>query len=419
MHGAEAHRADAQVVRGQRVRGLQVLAPDRGRVETEVARDAVELRLEGEPRLRRAVAALGPARRLVREDARALELVRRDAVRDRLQRSRVVGRGDPVRAVAAAVERRLEVERGDRAVLLHAGPHPHQGRVTAPVAVEDLLARQADLDGPARDAREVRDDDLVVEDVRLAAEAAAVRRRDHADAGRRHREHLRERPVHVVRRLRRGPERELPVGTEVGDRSVLLEGEMGVAFVEVDVVVDAVRPGETLVEVAELHRDELVDVSGVAVVVNGHGRRGEPLVDRADRRERLVLDPDEIERVERRVLADGGDRRDRIADVAHAVLAERVLVLRDGQDAEGDGQVLSRRHHDDAGRGERRRDVDREDPRVRDLRAQELAVQHPRQHQVVGELRLPGDLRRAIDLRERTADDAGGLAGGHSRFSDS
>ncbi len=42
--GAEADRADAQEVRGQRVRGLQVVAADRGRVEAEVAGDPVELR---------------------------------------------------------------------------------------------------------------------------------------------------------------------------------------------------------------------------------------------------------------------------------------------------------------------------------------------------------------------------------------
>jgi hypothetical protein len=39
----------------------------------------------------------------------------------------------------------------------------HQRRVTAAVAVEDLFARQADLDGTSRGAREVRDYDLVVE----------------------------------------------------------------------------------------------------------------------------------------------------------------------------------------------------------------------------------------------------------------
>ena len=57
----------------------------------------------------------------------------------------------------------------------------------------------------------------------FAAEAAAVGRRDDADPRGRHLEHLRERAVDVVRRLRRGPERELPVGAEIRERRVLLE----------------------------------------------------------------------------------------------------------------------------------------------------------------------------------------------------
>src|SRR3712207_6935297 len=50
--------------------------------------------------------------------------------------------------------------------------------VAAAVAVEDLLARQGDLDGPARHHRELGDGQFVVERVALAAEAAAVGRRD-------------------------------------------------------------------------------------------------------------------------------------------------------------------------------------------------------------------------------------------------
>src|SRR5690606_38721517 len=72
---AEAHRADAQEVGGQRVARREVVEPQLRRVEAEVAGDLVELHLEREARLRRAVAALGPARRLVGEEARAAEVV--------------------------------------------------------------------------------------------------------------------------------------------------------------------------------------------------------------------------------------------------------------------------------------------------------------------------------------------------------
>ena len=216
--------------------------------------------------------------------------------------------------------------------------------------------------------------------------------------------------MHVVRRLRRGPERQLAVGAEVGDRGVLLQragaccprrrrgprrrGRR------------AAKPSS---RVAELQRDELVDVAGVAVVVDRRARpaRGRPRSSRSDGSGSYSTSI-EIERVEGRVLVDRRDGRDRIADEAHAVGAERVLVLRDGKDAERDRQVLARRDRDDAGRGERLRDVDRDDARVRDLRAQQLAVQHPRQHQVVGELRLARcTFAGAVDLRVGAADDAG------------
>ena len=79
----------------------------------EVAAELVDVRLEGEPRLRRAVPALGAAGRLVGEDAHAVEAIARDLVGHGLQRARVVEAGHAVAAVPAAVERGAEVHRGD------------------------------------------------------------------------------------------------------------------------------------------------------------------------------------------------------------------------------------------------------------------------------------------------------------------
>ena len=45
--------------------------------------------------------------------------------------------------------------------------------------------------------------------------------------------------------------------------------------------------------------------------------------------------------------------------------------------------------------------VDADDARVRQRRAEQLAVQHARQHDVVGEARLAGDLRAAVDAAPR------------------
>ena len=137
-----------------------------------------------EARLRRAVAALGSAGRLVGEGAAAAEAVARDLVGDRLQRAGVEGRGHAVAAVGAAVEQRLQLLPDDFEPLFgfsNAGSKLHQHRVAAAVAVEDLFARERDLHRPPEEQRRLGGDDLVVERIGLAAEAAAVGRGDDAD----------------------------------------------------------------------------------------------------------------------------------------------------------------------------------------------------------------------------------------------
>src|ERR1051325_1775439 len=133
---AEAHGADAQPVGGERVGRDQMPEPELGGIEPELLGDLVELDLEREPRLRRAVATLGSARWFVREGACALKLVPWHLVRDGLQCARVIRARNAVGPVAAAVEQRSEVHAGDGAVLLHSRLHPHQRRVTPAVAVE-------------------------------------------------------------------------------------------------------------------------------------------------------------------------------------------------------------------------------------------------------------------------------------------
>ena len=335
----EADGADPQVVRGQRVRLLDDSQAQIGRIDRERLGDLVELNLLAEAALRRAVAALRPARRLVREDAAAFEVVRRDVIRDGLQRAGVERAGDAVRAVRAAVEQRLHVHAGDRAVQLHAGLEPHQHRMAAAMAVEDLFARQADLHRAIEHESGLGDDHLVVERVALAAEAAAVGCRDHADVRGRHGQRLRERAVDVVRRLRARPEHELAVGILRRDRRVLLDRQVGVALIEERVLEHAIGVGERLLDVAEAQRHGLVDVAGVAVLVNARLGVGEAVLRIGERAQRLVFDVDEVERLERRQLVARDDGGDRIADEADAIDRERVLVLADREDAVRDGEV--------------------------------------------------------------------------------
>src|SRR5216117_11062 len=159
-----------------------MLEAELGRIHAELLGDLVEVDLEGKARLRSAVAALGPAGRLVRERPCPLEPVTGNVIRDGLQRPRVIGARDPVGPVAAAVEQRLEVHAGDGAVPFHARLHPHERGVAPAVAVEHLFARKGGFYGSPRDHSQLRDYDLMTEGIALPAEAAPVRARDHADA---------------------------------------------------------------------------------------------------------------------------------------------------------------------------------------------------------------------------------------------
>ena len=197
------------------------------------------------------MAALRTARRLVRVDAHAIELVRWDAVGDGQQRAGVIGGRDPVRRVRTAVEPALVMHCRDLAVLLHAGADAHLHRVPAAVCVEDLFSVERDLHRSPRAHRKQRGRELVAERIALAAERAAVRGRDHADARPGQAEHLFELAVQVVGDLRRGPEGQLVIGAVRGDGAVRLDRRMRVAFEEEPVVAHVVRGRETAFEVAE------------------------------------------------------------------------------------------------------------------------------------------------------------------------
>ena len=294
---------------------------------------------------------------------------------------------------------------GQRAVLLHSRLDLHQDGMAAPVAVEDLLARQADLDGAAGHEGELRDHDLVAEGIAFPAEPAAVGGGDHADPGGRHPEDLRERAVHVVGGLGARPDDELPVGVDPAQGRVLLHRQVGVPLEEVGALQDLVGRFERPFNVPELEGDLLVDVPLVAVRVDpGLGGR-ERLLRREDRGQRLVLDLDRVHRVEGGVLVQRRHGGDGVAREADAVQAEGVLVLGDREDPEGDREVLPGQDGDHARHPGRLGEVDPLDPRVRHGRTVDLAEEHPGEDEVVGELRHARALRQAVDLPDRGPDD--------------
>ena len=410
---AEAHRADAQIVGGERVWWDECLEAQLRRVELQLLGDLVDVDFEGEARLRRTVAALGTARRLVGEGACALEAVAGNVVGHGLQRARVIGARYAVGAVAASVEQRAEMHARDRAVLLHARLHPHQRRVAAAVAVEDLFARERDLDGASGHHRQFGDGDLVVEGIALAAEPAAVRRRDHADPGGREPEDLGQGAVHVMGRLRGAPDRELAVRRPVRYGGVLLHGEVRAPLVEEAVLAHEVGLRKPRLDVAKFEGDDLLQVAAVAVVVDARLRGLQRLLRRGDGRERLVVHGDEMERGRRDVFTYRGHRRDGVAHEPHLALRQGVLVLAHGENAEGNREVAPGERRMYTGKGQGAGGVDGADARVRLSGAEQFGEQHAWEKQVVGELRRSGHLGGGVDFPDRLADDTK-LVGGRA-----
>ena len=159
-------------------------------------------------------------------------------------------------------------------------------------------------------------------------------------------------------------------------------------------------------KIAERKVDLLEDVGALGLVMDLHVVPFECLLDREDRLEVLVVDLDERERIERRVLIERRHGRDGLADVPHAIHRERGLVLSGRHDPHLLGHVGTGHDRHDAGVSERAAGVHAANARVRTRRSQKAAVQHPREKEVVGVPRLAGEVRPRVDLRQASADDA-------------
>ena len=125
-----------------------------------------------------------------------------------------------------------------------------------------------------------------------------------------------------------------------------------------------------------------------------------------DRRQRLVLDGDRPHRLAGVLERLRGDDRDGLAVVAHAIDREHRLVGELEAVGLGAGHVGVRQHGVHAGQRERRRDVDRDDARVRVRAAQRRAVQHPGDVEVARVRELAGDLGHAVGALDGLADAA-------------
>jgi hypothetical protein len=104
--------------------------------------------------------------------------------------------------MGAAALNALAFDPGDAPVLAHADFEPDIGFRPAPMGNESLLAIDDEAHAAPGFARQQCCDELHVQRLGAAAEAAADMRFDHADPRHVHAEYLRQHQVHVIRHLR-------------------------------------------------------------------------------------------------------------------------------------------------------------------------------------------------------------------------
>ena len=147
--------------------------------------------------------------------------------------------------------------------------------------------------------------------------------------------------MHVVRHLGRGPQCELAFAVERGDRRVLLDRQMGVAFVEEQVLEDVIRSCERFVDIAKFESLQAMDIAALAIRMDPWLGLSERFFRIANGVKNPVSNLDEIQRLGRRLLVLRDDRSDRVADVAHVLGCQRILVLGHGKNAEGHREILA------------------------------------------------------------------------------
>ena len=378
--------------------------------------DRIDLHLERE-RVDHAlheVHGLGDAERAAVGDA-ARRLVRVDGLDLDVRRLEVVGAahdveepGRELRRLRRAVERavvgdHVDPQARDLAVLrAHLAAHDvvagEPGGHQVLGAVLDPLDRHAG-DDRARDRAHVAGIDR-----HLVAEAAADVRAADPDHVLREPGDVRVDGAVGVRRLVAVVDVELAgLRVEVGDHPARLERRRMAAGIDDVALDDRVRLGERPVGrglVARLPGRAREVVALPRLVVADQRRVGIQRLARIhDRRQRLVLDVDQLERVVRGVLVGRDHERDLLALEADLVAGEHGLRVVGDRRHPGEAERLEILRGDDGGDVrvcERPRRVDRDDARVRERASQQRSVHHARELDVVEVGALAADEARVL-----------------------
>ena len=341
-----------------------------------------------------------------------------DVVRPRRREAGLLRHARADVGVGAAVPPDLAVARDDATVLADPALDAERARVLGD-GEELLLHRQRNFDRFFYDQRQNTDEGFEL-DIELRAKAAAEERHAHADAVLRPAEQARDLDAHERGALRSGVDDEGALG-RLGDRHQRLEWRVHHLLRAEAVLEDAVRALHRFFRISssqpEIQGDigvlpalEMLQVregAGGPELVVHHRLRGHCFDFVVDGRQLLVLRRDQVYRLLRHMRIGSEHDRDRLADIAHLVQGEYWLIVecRPVVRFRNDFlDVLPGHHAVDTRQRLRRAHVDALDAAVRDAGAENLAVKHPRQAQVVDVLGLARDLEPRLQARYRAPD---------------
>src|SRR6266566_3087407 len=188
-----------------------------------------------------------------------------------------------------------------------------------PVAIKDLFTRQANLDRPVQHERRLGHNDLVIERIALASKTSAVGRGNHTNMCRGHLQNLGKSAVKVVRRLRAGPDCQLPIGILDGHRGVLLDRKMRIPLIEKTVFEDFIRFGKAFFHIPKLQRHQLVNVAFFPVFVDSRLRSRQSFLGVRYRLQNFILDVDQVQSFKCSEFLSRDDRSDRISNMPHMI----------------------------------------------------------------------------------------------------
>ena len=302
-------------------------------------------------------------------------------------------------AISAAVKDVLAALGQQLALLGEGGLYLEGDGVAGTGTHEHLVALQYALDGVAGHLSKLAGAELVGEDVKLAAEAAAYHGLYDAHLALWHAEAPGYPVAADISALGGRPDSPLVV-LVLGDGAVRLNGRMHHLLSAVIALVGVIGLGKGLIRVAGLHRGKDREVAG-AWVVDGRGVGLHGVEGVKHRLKRLILHLDEGCGEGSGLLGGGADGGDLVAHHAHLLAAERLLVrqLLEGlgvAEVVALGEVLSGQHALDAGDLERLGEVYALYERMGVWRVHQLAVIHTGQVHVVRVDGGAGDLSLGV-----------------------